>query len=192
MARSDADPIKAHNNRQTNQRLTVNQGSWYEAINSPIDGAARSRFFYGLAGGMLLRLRFVPWCRRCFPQGWSCAATQRGRLWMAWRDRQEKVGQWCQAALLQGRLWRPMGANLSQSAFSRPAVSSTTQHLQPDGSPLVALLCFCKYKGIFKEFDPGKGGRCLKVKHDLKLSLYHSFYNQLVTCLALNTVYVHN
>lgn len=192
MARSVTDPTEAYDNRQTNQRLSVHQGSWYEAINSPVDGAAGPRFF----------TVWLVWCcracaacrgtRRCSPQGGSCAATQRGRLWTARRDGREKVGQQCQAAWLQGLPWRPLGAILSLSPCSPPLAAPRSIYNVMALRSLHFRVFFCKYKDILKEFERGKGGRCLKVKHDLKLSLQYSFYNQHVTCLALNAVYVHN
>lgn len=75
-----------------------------------------------------------------------------------------------------------------------PAISRYSHSIyNPIALPLDTRLCFRKYTDTFKEFRRGRERRLkLKVKHNLKLYLHRSFYNQLVTCLALNTVYVHN
>lgn len=141
---------------------------------------------------MLSRLRCVPWYATLF------AAGRELRSYAAWEALDGTEGR---AGESRSAVSGGVAAGAAVAAFGSnpvavtmlPAISSTAQYLQRDGSPLIALSCFfCKYKDILKEFERGKGGRCLKVKHDLKLSLQYSFYNQHVTCLALNTVYVHN
>lgn len=100
------------------------------------------------------------------------------------------------------RLSRP-DSRLLQTIWSRP-FAGTPSIYNAIALPLGTRLYFGKYTDTFKEFRRGRGERGgggeegregrwkLKVKHNLKLCLHHSFYNQLVTCLALNTVYVHN